>query len=127
LGKDGDHLDPAPLRLSDISMRLTPAGIAASSRSPPKPSRRAANGAAPDFVKAKGKLLSRAGCWALAQIRTEHLEAHDRGEMTMFIRSTQNESPTAPDHAWGVTPRVPTWWPRIPKSETGDVSSSVTT
>jgi hypothetical protein len=122
--KDGNHLDPAPPRLSDISLRLTSVGIAVASGSLPRPSKRATNGATPDFVKAKGKLLSRAGDWALAQIRMEHLEAHERGEMTMFISSAQNGSPAALDHAWSVTPRVPAWWPRMPKSLTKGAPST---
>lgn len=65
----------------------------------------------PDYVKTKGKLLSRAGDWALAQIRTEHLEAQERGEMTMFIEGS------SPDSVWKVTPRLPAWWPRVPNSD----------
>lgn len=121
--KDENHLDPAPPRLSDISLRLTPAGVAAAAHSPLRAPRRTTNGA-PDFVRAKGKLLSRAGDWALAQIRMEHLEAHERGEMTMYIPPVEGGSPTMLDRAWDVTPRVPAWWPRISKSHTEDASST---
>lgn len=81
----------------------------------------------PDYVRAKGKLLSRAGDWALAQIRMEHLEAYERGEMTMFIPSS--EGSTAPSSSvdgavWSVTPRVPSWFPRAPEPDSESHSAS---
>lgn len=112
---DGDQLDPAPPRFSEITLRLTPAGIAASSSRTSSPPRRSPPGTTktrgPDYVRSKGKLLSRAGHWALAQIRTEHLEAFERGEMTMAILPEPESEAEEGIGGWSVTPRLPAWWP----------------
>lgn len=98
-------------------------------RRQPATSSSAASQRGPDYVRAKGKLLSRAGDWALAQIRMEHLEAYERGEMTMFIPSPEGStdpSSTVDGAIWSVTPRVPSWFPRAsePESDSRLVSAS---
>ncbi|KAF8320746.1 Aminomethyltransferase folate-binding domain-containing protein [Clavulina sp. PMI_390] len=115
---NGDYLDPAPPRLTDIILRLTPSGVEAASRdSPVRTSARASTASSSaDRVRTKGKLLSRAGNWALAQLRTEHVEAFERGEMKMFIPAPPELSVPA-GSVWQLTPRLPQWWPRAPPAD----------
>lgn len=106
---------PAPL--SDVTLRLTEAGLAARSISTPSPLAPSTRSSArsPYFVKSKGKLLSTAGNWALAQIRLEHLEAYYRGEMEMFVEGSNTGSKETA--VWNVIPKVPSWWPQPPPKE----------